>query len=391
MRKWLLPEYIDDLLPAEAEAVEGIRRRLLDHFGLHGYRLVRPPLLEHLESLLSGTGRELDLYTFKVVDQLSGRLLGLRADTTLQVARIDAHLLNAEGISRLCYAGSVLHTRPMGLTQTREVMQVGAELYGHAGIAADREVLRLMLSSLTLLGVPRIHLDLGHVGVFRALVADAVLDTELATDLFAAMRVKNVPRIAELARDLPEVAQQSFLVLPELYGEANAVLARAAKALPRLPQIDLALNDLRTLVDAIDGRGVAVQVDLAELRDLDYHNGVVFSVYADGHAARIGRGGRYDNIGAAFGRARAATGFSLYPRQLAERVPSAPTRRGVLAPDLDEPALATAIARLRAAGETVVVAIEGEATDPHAHGCNRRMLRVDGVWQIQPVSDKGAG
>ena len=214
MRKWLLPEYIDDLLPTEAEAVERIRRRLLDHFALHGYRLVRPPLLEHRESLLTGTGRELDLYTFKVVDQLSGRLLGLRADTTLQVARIDAHLLNAEGISRLCYAGSVLHTRPMGLAQTREVMQVGAELYGHAGIAADREVLRLMLSSLTLLGVPRIHLDLGHVGVFRALVADAALEPELAGELFAAMRAKNVPRIGELTRGLPEAARPSFQVLP---------------------------------------------------------------------------------------------------------------------------------------------------------------------------------
>src|SRR5215217_6153800 len=165
MRNWLLPEYIDDLLPAEAATVETIRRRLLDRFALFGYRLVRPPLIEHLESLLTGTGRELDLYTFKVVDQLSGRLLGLRADTTLQVARIDAHLLNDDGITRLCYAGSVLHTRPMGLSQTREVMQVGAELYGHAGIEADREVLRLMLSSLAVLGVSRIHVDLGHVGV----------------------------------------------------------------------------------------------------------------------------------------------------------------------------------------------------------------------------------
>lgn len=385
MRKWLLPEYIDDLLPAEAEAVERIRRRLLDHFALHGYRLVRPPLLEHLESLLTGTGRELDLYTFKVVDQLSGRLLGLRTDTTLQVARIDAHLINAEGISRLCYAGSVLHTRPMGLTQTREVMQVGAELYGHAGIAADREVLRLMLSSLTLLGVPRIHLDLGHVGVFRAVVADAGLEAELAGELFAAMRTKNVPRIGELVHGLPEAVRRSFQVLPELYGEANVVLQRATEALPALPLIGLALDDLRTLVDAIDGTSIAVQVDLAELRDLDYHNGVVFSAYADGHAVAIGRGGRYDNIGEAFGRARAATGFSLYPRQLAERVPDTAARHGVLAPDLDEPALQAVIARLRNAGEIVVVAIEGEAADPHAHGCNRRLRRVDGVWQVQPV------
>ena len=389
MRKWLLPEYIDDLLPVEAEAVERIRRRLLDHFALHGYRLVRPPLLEHLESLLTGTGRELDLYTFKVVDQLSGRLLGLRADTTLQVARIDAHLLNADGITRLCYAGSVLHTRPMGLGQTREVMQVGAELYGHAGIAADREVLRLMLSSLTLLGVPRIHLDLGHVGVFRALVADAGLDADIAADFFAAMRAKDVPRIGELARGLPAASGQSLLALPELYGEAQSVLARARDALPPLPEVSAALDDLRTLVDSIDGTDIAIQVDLAELRDLDYHNGVVFSAYADGHAVAIGRGGRYDNIGAAFGRARPATGFSLYPRQLAERVPGTARPQGVLAPDGDEPGLRAAVARLRAAGETVVIAIEGEAADPRAHGCNRRLRFTGGAWQIQPDRFEG--
>ena len=294
-------------------------------------------------------------------------------------------MLNTDGISRLCYAGSVLHTRPMGLTQTREVMQVGAELYGHAGIAADREVLRLMLSSLTLLGVPRIHLDLGHVGVFRALAADAALPAELAGELFAAMRAKNVPRIGELARDLPAAVRRSFLALPELYGEANAVLSRAAESLPALPQIGAALRDLRTLVDAIDTAGIGVQVDLAELRDLDYHNGVVFSVYAAGAAVAIGRGGRYDNIGEAFGRARPATGFSLYPRQLAERVPGATIRQGVLAPDSDEPALRAAIVRLRAAGEMVVVAIEGTTADPQAHGCNRRLALVDGAWQILSV------
>ncbi|MEP7083697.1 MAG: ATP phosphoribosyltransferase regulatory subunit [Betaproteobacteria bacterium] len=386
MRKWLLPEYIDDLLPVEAEAVERIRRRLLDHFALHGYRLVRPPLLEHLESLLTGTGRELDLYTFKVVDQLSGRLLGLRADTTLQVARIDAHMLNADGITRLCYAGSVLHTRPMGLGQTREVMQVGAELYGHAGIAADREVLRLMLSSLTTLGVAHIHLDLGHVGVFRAVIADARVESDAAAELFAAMRAKDVPRIGELARDLPEAAARTLLALPELYGEANKVLARARAELPALPEITAALDDLRTLVDSVDGAGIAVQVDLAELRDLDYHNGVVFSAYAEGHAAAIGRGGRYDNIGAAFGRARPATGFSLYPRQLAERVPGTVRRPGILAPDADDPALRAAVDGLRAAGEIVVTAIEGDRADPRAHECDRALRRIGGAWRIESLS-----
>ena len=385
--RWLLPEYIDDLLPNEAESVERIRRRILDHFALHGYRLVRPPLLEHVESLQTGTGNELDLYTFKVVDQLSGRLLGLRADTTLQVARIDAHLLNEPGITRLCYAGSVVHTRPMGLGATREVMQIGAELYGHAGIAADREVLRLMLSSLRMLGTQRLHLDLGHVGVFRALVDAARLDSDRASDLFDAMRLKDLPGIGELVGDLPEPARGSFLALPELYGEANEVLERAIGSLPSLPAIGRALEDLRTLVGAIDDRHVAVQVDLAELRDLDYHNGVVFSVYAEGHAAAIGRGGRYDNIGGAFGRDRAATGFSLYPRQLAERVSIAPSRTGILAPDGDDPALHAEIERLRAHGDVVVVAIEGDAADPRTHRCDRRLVAAapGGEWRVENI------
>jgi len=385
MRAWLLPEYIDDLLPAEAAAVETIRRQLLDHFALSGYRLVRPPLIEHLESLLTGTGRELDLYTFKVVDQLSGRLLGLRADTTLQVARIDAHLLNIEGITRLCYAGSVLHTRPMGLTQTREVMQVGAELYGHAGIAADREVLRLLLSSLAVLGVSRVHVDLGHVGVFRALVDSAGLDPDVATELFAAMRIKDVPAIAALSSTFPESARGSFMQLTELYGDAGSVLARARGALPALPAIASALADLATLVAALEGASIEIQIDLAELRDLDYHNGVVFSAYADGHAAAIGRGGRYDNIGAAFGRERPATGFSLYPRQLAALLPRQAPRRAVLAPDGDEPALLAAISALRDAGETVVVAIEGDTALPQAYGCDRRLTKHGDRWQVQPV------
>ena len=385
MHKWLLPEHIDDLLPAEAGALEGIRRRLLDHFALHGYELVQPPLLEHLDSLLTGTGRELDLYTFKVVDQLSGRLLGLRADTTPQAARIDAHLLNAEGITRLCYAGSVLHTRPMGLTQSREVMQVGAELYGHASIAADREVLRLMLSSLTTLGVPRIHLDLGHVEVFRALVDDAALDAELAAELFTAMRAKNVPQLTDLVGHLPEAARRAFLLLPELYGEAAGVLDLAAAHLPPLPRITAALADLRTLLAALDTSAIPAQVDLAVLRDLDYHNGVVFSAYVHGQADAIGRGGRYDNIGRAFGRARPATGFSLYPRQLAGLVPAHGRPQGVLAPDENDPRLLAAITSLREAGEVVVIAIEGDAADPQAHRCNRRLVRVNGSWQVQPA------
>jgi len=388
MRKWLLPEYIDDLLPPEAEAVESIRRRLLDHFALFGYRLVRPPLLEHLESLLTGAGRELDLYTFKVVDQLSGRLLGLRADTTPQAARIDAHLLNTDAITRLCYAGSVLHTRPMGLAQTREVLQVGAELYGHAGIAADREVLQLMLSSLGAVGVSSLHLDLGHVGVYQALVAEARLGDEVASDLFAAMRMKDVPAIHALARSLPAAVQATIVRLPELYGEAGDVLRRAHAELPALPAIAQALGDLESLVASLRETSIAIQVDLAELRDLDYHNGVVFSVYAGGHPSAIGRGGRYDNIGAAFGRPRAATGFSLYPRQLTALMPPAPARLGVLAPAADDPALQAAIADLRQRGEIVVVALDG-ATSANEYRCDRRLVQRGADWEVQTALSEG--
>jgi len=390
VRKWLLPEYIDDLLPAEAEAVEAIRRSLLDQFALYGYRLVRPPLLEHLESLLTGAGRELDLYTFKVVDQLSGRLLGIRADTTPQVARIDAHLLNTDAVTRLCYAASVLHTRPMGLSQTREVLQVGAELYGHAGIAADREVLQLMLSSLARLGVSGLHLDLGHVGVFRTLIDAAPVDDELGAELFAAMRMKDIPAVRSIARSLPDATRDSIVRLPELYGSADEVLARARAELPSLPAIAAALADLSSLVEALSGSGIAVQVDLAELRDLDYHNGVVFSVYAGGHATAIGRGGRYDNIGAAFGRRRAATGFSLYPRQLTKLVTASARQHGILAPDASDPALQARIAALRERGETVVVALEGSGASPEEYRCDRRLVERGGEWQVESALNEGA-
>jgi ATP phosphoribosyltransferase regulatory subunit len=267
-------------------------------------------------------------------------------------------------------------------------MQVGAELYGHAGIAADREVLRLMLSSLAALGLSRVHVDLGHVGEFRALVDSFGLDADTAAELFAAMRIKDVPAIAAIARSFPDAAGESLMHLTELYGEADSVLTRAADALPPLPPIEAALSDLRTLVASLRSESVAIQVDLAELRDLDYHNGVVFSAYADGHAAAIGRGGRYDNIGAAFGRMRPATGFSLYPRQLAARVAPKAPKNGILAPDADDPKLLAAIEALRAAGEVVVVAIEGDAADPAAHRCDRRLRMHGGEWKVHPATGK---
>src|SRR5215470_2037352 len=318
MREWVLPEYIDDILPAEAEAIEGLRRRLLDHFRSHGYRLVQPPLIEHLDSLLTGTGRDLDIQTFKVIDPLSGRLLGVRADITPQVARIDAHLLNEKGVTRLCYAGSVLRSVATGVLQSREVLQIGAELYGDPQIGADREVLGLLLSSLQALGVRGLHLDLGHVGVYRALANGARIAGDGGdSELFAALQGKDVPAVSELTAKLPAAWRDAFNSLPSLYGPANEVLAAATSRLPDTPAIATALAALATLAQSAEGLVEALHIDLADLRGYHYQTGASFSVFTAGEPNAIGRGERYDGIGKAFGRARPATGFTLDLRQLA--------------------------------------------------------------------------
>lgn len=318
MHKWLLPEYIEDILPVEAEAIERLRRALLDHFRAHEYRLVQPPLIEHLDSLLTGTGHDLELQTFKVIDPLSGRQLGLRADITPQVARIDAHLLNEAGVTRLCYAGSVLRTVPTGLSQTREVLQIGAELYGDANVDADREVLLLLLSSLDAAGVRGLHLDLGHVGVYRALANGAhIAGNGNDTELFAAMRTKDVPAIDQLTEKFPAAWRDAFTALPTLYGPAAEVLASARARLPDTPSIASALSALGLLADAARPHVEDLHIDLADLRGYHYQTGASFSVFTAGEPNAIGRGERYDGIGKAFGRARPATGFTLDLRQLA--------------------------------------------------------------------------
>jgi ATP phosphoribosyltransferase regulatory subunit len=321
MRNWVLPEYIEDILPPEAEAIEQLRRTLIDHFRANHYRLVQPPLVEHLDSLLTGTGHDLELQTFKVIDPLSGRLLGVRADITPQVARIDAHLLNEPGVTRLCYAGSVLRTVAPGLARTREVLQIGAELYGDADIGADCEVLALLLSSLSLTGARALHVDLGHVGVYRALANSAhIAGNSADSELFAALRTKDVPAIAELTARLPAAWRDAFMALPTLYGPADQVLAAARAQLPDIPSIDAALSALTTLAESAAPRVDAVHVDLADLRGYHYQTGASFSVFTGGEANAIGRGERYDGIGKAFGRARPATGFTLDLRQLAALV-----------------------------------------------------------------------
>jgi len=319
MRNWLLPESIDDVLPAEAAQLEALRRTVLDHFAQHAYRLVQPPLIEHLESLLTGSGRDLDLQTFKVVDPLSGRLVGVRADITPQVARIDAHLLNEAGATRLCYAGSVLRAAADAPGATREVIQVGAELFGVPGIDGDREVIALLTSSLACTGLTRLHLDLGHVGVYRALAIGAGIGANGDdTQLFHALRTKDQPAVCALTKDLPGAWRSAFQELPTLYGPAAEVLRAARGQLPDIRSIANALSALDALAQAATPQVEALHIDLADLRGYHYHNGAIFSVFTAGEASAVGNGGRYDGIGKAFGRARPATGFTLDLRHLAE-------------------------------------------------------------------------
>jgi ATP phosphoribosyltransferase regulatory subunit len=311
--RWLLPENIEDILPGEAARIEALRRAILDLFARHGYELVMPPMLEYLDSLLTGTGHDLDLRTFKLVDQLSGRMMGVRADITPQVARIDAHLLNRKGVTRLCYCGSVLHTRPAGPAATREPIQIGAEIFGHAGVQSDLEVQRLLCASLRIAGVKGARVDIGHVAVFRSIVRMAKLSAELEASLFEALQRKDTPALKSLTKGLPKAAREALLLLPELYG-GREVLALARKRLPKLPALSSALDTLRALADACE---MPASFDLAELRGYHYHSGVVFDAYCTGVAGAVARGGRYDEVGKAFGRSRPATGFSIELRELA--------------------------------------------------------------------------
>ena len=311
--RWLLPEHIEDILPAEAMRIELLRRLILDLFFKQNFQLVMPPLVEFTDSLLTGTGHDLDLRTFKLVDQLSGRMMGVRADITPQVARIDAHLLNHRGVTRLCYCGSVLHARPQGPAATREPIQIGAEIFGHAGIASDLEIQGLLCQALAAAAVKGARMDVGHVAVFRSLVRAAQIGHELEVELFEALQKKDLSALKALTKRSDGKTRAALLLLPDLYGGAE-VLELAEKKLPRLPELQKALTTLRALAKACP---IPVSFDLAELRGYHYHSGVVFDAYCDGVAGTVARGGRYDEVGKAFGRPRPATGFSIELRSLA--------------------------------------------------------------------------
>ncbi len=385
MHKWLLPEYIEDVLPEPARRIEALRRGMLDLFELHGYQLVVPPMLEYVESLLTGTGHDLDLRTFKLVDQLSGRTLGVRADITPQVARIDAHLMNRKGVNRLCYAGSVLHTLPAGLNRTREPLQIGAEIYGHAGIESDLEVQRLMLDALRLAGVQSLHLDIGHVAIFRTLVREAGAGAELEAELFRAVQAKDVPALATLAAKMDRKLGAALRALPELSGGVE-VLARAKKLLPDFAEIKQAFGQLRAIAASLQDAGTAVCFDLGELRGLHYHSGVVFAVYVEGWANALALGGRYDEVGQAFGRARPATGFSMDLREIIAVAPVTGPRTSILAPYTPaDTALQRRIAALRKGGDAVIVDLPGHEKARDELGCNRRLALRNGKWIVEPL------
>jgi ATP phosphoribosyltransferase regulatory subunit len=338
-------------------------------------------MLEYLESLLTGTGHDLDLRTFKLVDQLSGKMMGLRADITPQVARIDAHLLNRNGVTRLCYAGSVLLTRPRGLDSTREPLQIGAEIYGHPGIESDLEIQQLLVESLAACGVSGARVDIGHVAVFRSICKRGEIGAELESELYEVLQGKDLPGLRVVTKSLPKATREALLALPELYGD-GAVLERARRALPRYPEIDRALGDLKVL--SKNGR-IPVSVDLADLRGYHYHSGVVFAAYASGVANAVALGGRYDEVGKAFGRARPATGFSMDLRDLARALPPGGGAAAIRAPHSSDPDLTSAIRKLREQGEVVVVRLPGHAAEPVLPECDRELAKQRGKWIVRKV------
>ena len=381
-RAWLLPEQIADVLPSQARRIEELRRSLIDGARRYGFELVMPPLLEHLESLLSGTGHALDLKTFKLVDQLSGRTLGLRADTTPQVARIDAHLLNRQGVARLCYCGPVLHTRADNAQSTREPLQFGAEIYGHGGLEADLEIIDLALDGLHAAGVDDVLLDLGDARIVRAVLGGARAD-EAVIDALAR---KDEAALTELARPLPAGVQQGLAALLRLYG-GPGVLDAARAALAARPLVARALDDLAWLANHVQAAHPAVRIgfDLADISGYAYYSGARFSLYGAAANAALARGGRYDEVGAVFGRNRPAVGFSLDVKVLVQAAAQHPAMAAIRAPWGEGAALRAAVRRLREQGQMVVCALPGHEHEAQEYDCDRELIEVDGRWVLRAL------
>ncbi|MCB4321291.1 ATP phosphoribosyltransferase regulatory subunit [Alcaligenes sp. 13f] len=385
MSNWLLPESLADILPAEARRIEELRRDLLDLYRTYGFELVAPPLVEYLESLQAVSGTDLNLRTSKVVDQISGRTMGVRADMTPQVARIDAHLLNREGVTRLCYCGSVLHARPAGLLSDRELLQIGAEIFGHAGIESDLEVVQLALESVGRAGVRHPRLDLNYPDLGRFLIErDPVLKTRVA-EVCELLNAKDVSGLRALGREsgcLPETTRY-LLALTSLYGDGS-VLERARSVLPDEPEVREALGSLRDFIDALPGHEITV--DLADIGSgYAYHSGLIFSVYAEGWHDALVKGGRFDGIGRMYGRARPATGFSLDLRKLSAGLAPAQAARAVRAPWGNDAALIAAVKQLRQNGEIVIQMLPGQELNLDEFVIDRELVSSDGQWQVRAL------
>jgi ATP phosphoribosyltransferase regulatory subunit len=385
----VLPDHIADVLPSEARHIEELRRLLLDTARSYGFELVSPPLLEHIESLLTGTGKALDLQTFKLVDQISGRMMGLRADTTPQVARIDAHLLNRRGVTRLCYCGPVLHTQPDRPHATREPLQLGAEIFGHAGLEADLEVLQLAMDCLQASHMGEVLVDLADARIVSSLLEGLALTDTMRGDVHAALASKNASALADLTQNFPTDIQLGLVNLIDLYGDIS-VLDKALQKLPAKPQIKLAIDQLKWLSAQLPH--VKFQFDLADARGYAYYSGLRFAIYAKGASDAVVRGGRYDGVGAVFGheisRDRPAVGFSLDLKQWVGVVPQLSLKAAIRAPWGTRVDLRSAIAQLRVHGETVVCILPGHESEIDEFQCDRELLEVAGQWVVKAIENK---
>jgi len=389
--RWLLPEGIDELLPEQAEQIEFLRRSILKLYQRWGYRYVMTPMVEHLDSLLVGTGNDLDQRTFKLIDEMTGRLLGVRADITPQVSRIDAHRLKHEGPSRLCYAGPVLLTRPRELGGSRNPIQIGAELYGHQGIESDIEVLELMLSSLKRSNLEVNSLDLGHVGIFRELIKQFDIDEVLEAQLFNALQRKAKTDIQNLLVSNSSVCQIMFDALIELNGSDEVFAEAKTRLTGANEQVFDALQELEDIYQGLKKRcpNVPVHFDLAELRGYEYHTGLVFAAYVPDYWQAIAQGGRYDEVGKVFGRARSATGYSMDLRAICKLLPPYESAtNNIFAPALGDSELESKIHQLREAGESVIRELPGQVGGAKDNGCDRVLVQRDNQWQVEQVENK---
>lgn len=389
---WLLPEGIEEILPPDAEQLESLCRRVLDHFATWGYELVMPPLVEFLESLLTGTGKDLDLQTFKITDQLTGRMMGIRADITPQVARIDINKLKRDIPTRLCYLGTVLHTRPTDPGGTRAPLQVGAELYGHAGVESDAEIIALMLRTLQVAGIKNVNVDLGHVGIYRGLIKDLDISPEQEAILFDTLQRKATAELKKEIHDwsIPEKAASAFLSLVHLHGRAD-ILDQARDQLKHAGKdIQECIDELQQVTELVQRqvKDATFYFDLAELRGYHYHTGMMFSAYVAGQGQAIANGGRYDDIGRAFGQSRPATGFSTDMKILFELIPRRINeQKRIFAPVSEVPGLYEAIDALREKGEKVICQLPGQNGGGKALGCDRELYLDAGRWKIRDIKE----